>query len=79
MRLSGPVQLVRGIANTLRSKRKLRVRLGQGRAVVDGTDAVLTAALAETEAGGRGVGNDVASDGLGTVLGEGHAVTVEER
>lgn len=39
-------------------------------------DAILPAALAHAETGGRGVGDDVAADGLGRVLGEAHAVGV---
>ena len=42
----------------------------------DGTDTILPTALAHTEAGGRGMSDDVAPDGFGRVLGKAHAVGI---
>ena len=49
---------------------------GQRGAVVDGANAILTASLAQAEARGTGVRDNVAANGLCTVLGKAHAVCV---
>ena len=68
------VDLVRGVTDSLRSKSKLAIRLGQGGTIKDGANAVLAATLAQAETSRRGVRHDVSANRLGAILGKAHAV-----
>lgn len=68
--------LLLGIAHTFGSEGELSVGFGEGWTVHNAADAILTAALAQTEASRRCVCDDVATNRFGAVLGETHPVGI---
>eukprot|EP00597_Dinobryon_sp_UTEXLB2267_P016856 CAMPEP_0201103536 /NCGR_PEP_ID=MMETSP0812-20130820/30097_1 /ASSEMBLY_ACC=CAM_ASM_000668 /TAXON_ID=98059 /ORGANISM="Dinobryon sp., Strain UTEXLB2267" /LENGTH=112 /DNA_ID=CAMNT_0047361923 /DNA_START=88 /DNA_END=426 /DNA_ORIENTATION=- len=65
-----------GILHSRGPQREATLGLGQGGRVVNHADTVVSAALLELQPGGGGVGDDVATYGLGGVLGETHSIRI---
>jgi hypothetical protein len=70
------VLCVLGVLDACRAQAEPALALRQRGTVVHLADAVVSSALLQLETSGGGVRDDVASDGLGVVLGEAHAVGV---
>lgn len=68
--------LLRTVTNSRGRERKRGVRFRQRRAVKDRHDAIFPAALAKSQASGRGMSHDVATNRLGRVFGKTHPVGV---
>mmetsp|Transcript_25210 Transcript_25210/g.44750 ORF Transcript_25210/g.44750 Transcript_25210/m.44750 type:complete len:288 (+) Transcript_25210:2328-3191(+) len=70
------VDLLCGIADARSGNSKLRICFGQCGTVIDGHDSIFTTALAKSQTSGRGMSNDITSNGLGRVLCKAHTVWV---